>query len=49
MGAMHLLKKTPTMNLPPIPNGAFANWIYLGDWNAFIFVAAQDAHLQWRE
>ena len=33
--------------LPPIPPGAFANWIYVRDWNAFIYVAAEDANLTW--
>ena len=47
MGAMHLLKIPPAMKLPSINEGAFANWIYASDWNAFIYVAAQDAHLRW--
>ena len=33
--------------LPPVPQGAFANWIFVRDWNAFIYVAAEDANLTW--
>jgi hypothetical protein len=33
--------------LPPVPQGAFANWIFVRDWNAFIYVAAKDASLTW--
>lgn len=47
IGAIHQLKTPPAMNLPPVPEAAFANWIYVKDWNAFIYVAAQDARLEW--
>jgi hypothetical protein len=33
--------------LPPIPNAAFSNWLFVVDWNAFIYVAAEDARLKW--
>ena len=33
--------------LPPVPQGAFANWLFVRDWNAFIYVAAEDASLTW--
>jgi hypothetical protein len=31
--------------LPSVPQNAFANWIYVNGWNAFIYVAAEDAEL----
>jgi len=34
-------------SLPPVPPDRFANWIFVTDWNAFIFVAAGDASLEW--
>jgi hypothetical protein len=33
--------------LPPVPPGAFANWLYVRDWNAFVYVAARNASLKW--
>jgi hypothetical protein len=33
--------------LPPIPQAAFANWIFVRDWNSFIYVAAIDSSLTW--
>ncbi len=29
----------------PLPEGAFVHWFFVNDWNAFIHVAAMDAHL----
>jgi hypothetical protein len=49
VGAMQELKAPPEMKLPSIGEDAFANWIYSSDWNAFIYVAAQDAQLTWLE
>lgn len=31
----------------PIPAGSFVNAIYVNDWNSFIYLAAQNAHLRW--
>ncbi len=33
--------------LPPIPQSAFANWLYVNEWNAFIYSAAENARLEW--
>ncbi len=33
--------------LPSVPPDAFANWLYVRDWNTFIYVAAKDASLTW--
>jgi hypothetical protein len=44
-----LTDKTPKTQpaLPNVPRGAFANWIFVRDWNSFIYVAATDADLTW--
>ena len=34
-------------SLPPVPQGVFVNWIFVRDWNAFIYVAAEEASLTW--
>jgi hypothetical protein len=47
IGPMKLLKERDFVKLPPIPDDAFVNWIFVSDWNAFIYVAAQDAALKW--
>jgi hypothetical protein len=33
--------------LPPIPPRKFANWIFVNEWNAFVFFAAGEASLAW--
>ncbi len=33
--------------LPAIPHDRFANWIFVSDWNAFIFLAAGEASITW--
>ncbi len=40
---------TAARPLRPLPEGAFAHWFYVDDWNSFIHVAAREAGLQWRE
>lgn len=32
----------------PLPDGAFAHYFFINDWNAFIYVAAMDARFEWR-
>jgi hypothetical protein len=34
--------------LVPLPNGVFAYWFFVSDWNAFIHVAARKAALEWK-
>jgi hypothetical protein len=46
-GSMDTLKDADAIKLPPIPEGAFVNWIYSADWNSRIFVAAEGASLKW--
>ncbi|BGE87540.1 hypothetical protein Ms3S1_39760 [Methylosinus sp. 3S-1] len=47
LGAIKSLAKPPSTVLPPVPANAFVNWIFVQDWNAFIYVAAGDAKLKW--
>lgn len=32
-----------------LPEGAFAHYFFVNDWNAFLFVAAQTARFEWAE
>ena len=34
--------------LAPLPEGAFAYWFFIKEWNAFIHVAARGAEMEWR-
>lgn len=38
----------PSINLPAVPPDAFMNWIYVDEWNCYIYVAARSASLVWR-
>jgi len=31
----------------PLPDGAFIHYLFVNDWNAFIYIAALDAHFEW--
>jgi hypothetical protein len=33
--------------LPSVPPGVFVNWIYVNDWNTYMFVGAETASLTW--
>ena len=33
--------------LPPVPPNVFINWLFVNEWNAFIYFAASDASLTW--
>ena len=40
----------PSVNLPePLPANAFASWFFIQNWNSFMYVAAMDASLEWKE
>jgi len=47
------LKSTEIPSLPqlpgPLPEGAFTHWFFVQKWNAFIYVAAMDAHFEWKD
>ncbi len=40
-------KDAPAGQLPPVPPGTFENSVYVEQWNARIYLAAQIAELQW--
>lgn len=46
-GEVSTLKSTPAIHLPGVPKTAFVNWIYVRQWNAFIYVAAETADHRW--
>jgi hypothetical protein len=39
--------KMPTKLPEPLPNGSFAHYFFINDWNAFIVVVAADARFDW--
>jgi hypothetical protein len=47
IGPLATLERKETLHLPPVPPGAFANWVFVTDWNAFVYVAAEGARLKW--
>jgi hypothetical protein len=47
IGPMASLESKRSAQLPAPPAGAFVNWIFVANWNAFIYVAAEDARLEW--
>lgn len=46
-GEVSALETTPAIHLPDVPQTAFVNWIYVRQWNAFIYVAAETAEHHW--
>lgn len=46
-GDISTLKSTPAISLPEVPKTAFVNWIYVRQWNAFMYVAAETADHRW--
>lgn len=45
--ATHRPPPPTTLLYAPTPEGAFALWIFVNQWNAFIYVAARDVALDW--
>ena len=46
-GDVSTLKSKPASHLPDVPKTAFVNWIYVNQWNAFMYVAAENANHRW--
>ncbi len=46
-GEFSTLEKVPAISLPEAPQSAFMNWIYVHQWNAFIYVSADTASYRW--
>ena len=47
VGEVSTLGDTPAIHLPDVPQTAFVNWIYVRQWNAFMYVAADTADHHW--
>ena len=47
VGSIQTLDTQPSLPLPSTPQECFINWIFVTDWNAFIYVAARHAQLTW--
>jgi len=49
-GALESASFKPSVKLPePLSEDAFACWFFVQDWNSFIYVAAREASLEWKE
>jgi hypothetical protein len=49
-GSLESASFKPSVKLPePLPAGAFASWIFVQGWNSFMYLAAMDASLEWKE
>lgn len=46
-GPMSTLKRK--MPIPALPHDAFAWWIFVRQWNAFIYIAGTEASLEWQD
>jgi hypothetical protein len=46
-GAVSSLAHPP--KLPPAPAGCFVDWIFVDEWNACVYVAAEKADIAWVE
>ena len=44
-GPVSSLKNTPA--IPTVPDDVFAWWIFVREWNAFIYIAGTDASFDW--
>jgi hypothetical protein len=40
---------TATVQLPELAVGAFGSWIFVRNWNAFMYFAARDSSFTWKE
>jgi len=49
-GSLESASFNPSVKLPGVLQaGAFASWIFVQGWNSFMYVAATDASLEWKE
>jgi len=49
-GSLESLKKPPSTQLTKtIPEGTFEHWVFVRNWNSFIYMAAMDAQFDWIE
>ncbi len=49
-GTVGSLKKAPSVRLPePLSEEVSVHWLFIRQWNAFIYVSATDARFEWTE
>ncbi|MCI5148235.1 MAG: hypothetical protein D3916_02335 [Candidatus Electrothrix sp. MAN1_4] len=48
-GNVESLSQPPAVVLPPIQESMHINWIYVFEWNSFIYVASRSAKLHWND
>jgi len=49
-GSLESASFKPSVKLPePLLAKAFASWIFVQGWNSFMYVAAMDASIEWKE
>lgn len=48
-GNIDSLNKPIDVKLPPAQEGMLVNWIYVYEWNSFIYVASRSAELRWND
>lgn len=48
-GEVKSLSQQPSVKLPPAQESMFENWIYVYEWNSFIYVAARNAEINWKD
>ena len=46
-GEVSALDKAPAIDFPEVPPTAFVSWIYVREWNSFMYVAAENAGYRW--
>jgi len=47
IGPLAKLRGKSSLKLPPVPDGVFVSWMLFNEWNAFIYIAARAARLNW--
>ena len=47
-GTLETLARPPAAKLPDDKKGTFTNWLYVSEWNAFIYLSATQASLTWQ-
>jgi len=47
VGEVSTLESKPSIRLPDVPQTAFVNWIYVRQWNSFMYVGAETVDHRW--
>ena len=49
MGQLETMESQPKIALPPTPSDGFAHWIFVNEWNAFIYFCGKKAEIKWQD